>query len=115
MSVEKEQVVNTPVTLLQDKLTNRNPRAGADIGAVSLLNKPTSKNKLPINLNSRPRLTCEIVMVGWSHIVENTGPTQSPSAAERRATTRWPVWRHTRPREALTVARRPGERNRPGR
>lgn len=24
-------------------------------------------------------------------------------------------WRHARPREVLTVARRPGERNRPGR
>jgi hypothetical protein len=53
LSVEKEQVVNSPVALLQDELTNRNSWAGADIGVVSLLNKPAGKNELLIDHDSR--------------------------------------------------------------
>ena len=73
LPVEKEQVVNPPVALLQTKLANGNSRAGTDIGVVGLLYKPACEYELPINLDPSTCLTREVVMIGGSHGAEDTG------------------------------------------
>ena len=93
LPTDKQQVVDSTMALLQDELTNSHPRTSADVGVVSLLHKPASKDQLPIDLDSGPRLACEVVMIDGAHGAEDTGCSRSQRAVTIGAAEFWPQTR----------------------
>src|SRR5664280_1625772 len=93
LPIDEQQVVDSPVALLQDEFTNSDARASADVGVVRMLHKPAGKDELPIYLYPRPRLPCEVVMIGGGHDADDSGRSRYPPAVAQFRTAVSRAWR----------------------
>jgi len=67
LAVNKQQVVNAAVILLEDELPDRHTGPARDVGLVGVLDEPAGVHKLPVDLDPRSRLAREVGIVWVSH------------------------------------------------